>query len=508
MSASALRWAPALGAALAAIAIYAGTWSHGFAWDDDYLIVDNPSVHSFEHAGEWFASPWASGSELDRGRQQNALYWRPLTQASYALDWWIGGGSPSAFHVTNTLLHALTCALLAWAFAAGLRRARPDWSAASLAAGATAAGVLFAVHPVHGEAVALATYRTTLLVGCLSIASMWLWVRSEPGPTRREQIAVWVLFAAALASKEDAAVLPGLLALIDWTLRGRRRGYALRFAPFAALLAAWWLIRHQITAPPMLNFFAAATGGEVALTMAKVYLLDWRLMVWPWPLTPFYDWTILPVATGLAEPEVLAGSLGFAAAVGGTVWGLWRGARVWPLFIGGFTLALLPYSHVLPFFDVAGERFLYVPALFVCSLVGVAMAATWGRQAALRAATTIAIALVTMVFATLSADRVPHFSSTRMLLAHTAEWFPSSFNAHYELARMAMADEDWPVAVEQARRAHALLPDLEVAALLVANALNGAGQPKAAQQFLANEIARLGPAAPHSYRQWSPRSPR
>ena len=46
----------------------------------------NPSVHGFDRAAEWFSQPWSAGSSLGSGREQNALYWRPLAQATYALN--------------------------------------------------------------------------------------------------------------------------------------------------------------------------------------------------------------------------------------------------------------------------------------------------------------------------------------------------------------------------------------------------------------------------------------
>ena len=84
------RWALSL-VFVAAVAIYLPNLRNGWAWDDDYLVVDNPAVHSLAGAAGWFTKPWSAGTRSRQGRRQNALYWRPLTQASYALDWVLSG---------------------------------------------------------------------------------------------------------------------------------------------------------------------------------------------------------------------------------------------------------------------------------------------------------------------------------------------------------------------------------------------------------------------------------
>ena len=150
--------------AFVAFALHLPNLGHSFAWDDHYLVVHNPAVHSFEDAASWWTQPWAAGTESEQGRSQNALYWRPLTQASYALDWVLGGGSPGLVHAPNNLLHALCSALVALlAMGLGTRLPRGALGGRSAAIAGAVAGLLFAVHAVHSEAVHLITYRTTLI---------------------------------------------------------------------------------------------------------------------------------------------------------------------------------------------------------------------------------------------------------------------------------------------------------------------------------------------------------
>src|SRR5258707_3129032 len=101
--------------------------------DDLYIIAWNPLVHSLHGAWRAFGGPYWPP---DLGGQM----YRPLPLATFAVDWSVAGGHPALFHAMNLLWH--TGAALA---VTALARRLGDWTAALVA------GVIFAVHSVHGE---------------------------------------------------------------------------------------------------------------------------------------------------------------------------------------------------------------------------------------------------------------------------------------------------------------------------------------------------------------------
>ncbi len=74
--------------------------------------------------------------------ESSAGLYRPAAVVSYAVDWTVSGGRPWWFHVVNVLLHGLVTALVVVVAGAWL-----------LPVGALGAALLFAIHPVHVEAV-------------------------------------------------------------------------------------------------------------------------------------------------------------------------------------------------------------------------------------------------------------------------------------------------------------------------------------------------------------------
>ena len=139
--------------ALAAVLATSGARQGSFVYDDEYYLLQNPSV-----SGD--ASPWTA----QLGEESQAL-WRPLTVATWRWQWPESGpASARPFLTANVGLHALASLLLmllARRFGFGL-------------VPAALAGLLFAVHPVHAEAVAWISGRSELLA-CVFMLAAWCW---------------------------------------------------------------------------------------------------------------------------------------------------------------------------------------------------------------------------------------------------------------------------------------------------------------------------------------------
>jgi tetratricopeptide (TPR) repeat protein len=151
--------------AIVAVAAFATSLGNGFAYDDDVIIVDNPRVTAPASIGTIFTSPyWGS-------RERGGLY-RPVATLSYAWNHRLHGLEPFGYHLVNVLLHAAVSVLLVLVALEVL----------PLAA-ATLAGLLFAAHPIHVEAVANVVGRAELLAA-LGVLVAWLAARRATGGER------------------------------------------------------------------------------------------------------------------------------------------------------------------------------------------------------------------------------------------------------------------------------------------------------------------------------------
>jgi hypothetical protein len=362
---------------LAALAVYAHTVSFQFVYDDIYVIVKNPRLHSLGNWAEILASPW-----WPRG-----LY-RPFTSLTFAANWSLSPGEPYGFHLVNVLCHAVA-AILVWALA---HRLLP---AALAGAGALASGLVFAVHPVHVEAVANVVGRAEILATVFVLAATLLYLRhGDPDtPSRLPIYGAGTLFAAvlALASKETAFALPGVLLIADW-IRARVTGEALRariarswplWAGTLAISIGWLGLRTSIVGDLVGDTPAPGIDGagmvERIVIMAPVVAQYLRLLLFPAHLSADYSPDYLPLATTV-DARVLLGLLLLAICIAVAV-RLRDRAPVVSAGIAWTGVSILIVSNVLvPTGVMLAERTLYLASAGVCFVAGWAFATCTRRR--------------------------------------------------------------------------------------------------------------------------------
>ncbi len=184
------RWGPAAFSAALALALYAVTLGGTYIYDDSFLIGLDDRVQHPKLWGQFWTHDYFNGG-IDN------LY-RPLVSQSYGLQWWLHGNRPWAFHLVNLLLHAGACALVA-----EFARRLVDWRVGLIA------GLLFAAHPVHAEAVAGIVGRAELACAVGVVGAMVLFLHRPM--TRWRALAIFGLCLVAVLSKEQGLLLPLLL---------------------------------------------------------------------------------------------------------------------------------------------------------------------------------------------------------------------------------------------------------------------------------------------------------
>lgn len=358
-----------------AVVVYLNALPNDFAYDDHHIVAVNENIHQVSTWFEAFVTPYWPGAY---GRELGL--WRPVTTLSFGVQWVLGGGDPLLFHMVNVLAHLVVSVVILALFIELL----------SLPA-AFAGAALFAVHPVHVEAVANVVGYSEIISTLGVVAACLVHIRGGPVSTWRTAFAVGGLYVVAFGAKESGVTLPGLIFLVD-AARGhigfrevpryvqeRWKTYLVMLLVAIGLLGGRFAILGSIANP------FGPLGADLLAEIPKIWTLGdiWmhyvRLWVFPMDLAADYTPNVLPISISW-RPENIVG-VGLALLVLALTLVTWRK----PVLEGGsnttraaafgvvwFIIAMSPVSNTLFLSGVLlAERTLYLPS------VGLAAATGW-----------------------------------------------------------------------------------------------------------------------------------
>jgi tetratricopeptide (TPR) repeat protein len=293
-----------------------------------------------------------------------------------------------ALHATNVALHAINAILL-------LTVLRQLGAGRRVADAALIAALLFAVHPVHSEAVTYLSGRS------VSLMALFYLLAIQAHLAGRTSLSL-ATFLGAMLVRETAITLPLALLLIDrqrepqadWRsllLRGRWHWLLAGLGLLALLALPYFrhLMEVSFQARPFMDNLITQVGGTFYL-MGQL-LRPTGLNADP-VLPVFHDWS-------------WRWAIQVILFTGGVLWASWRwlrpgptsrqGTSLWLAFgLLWFLLHLAPTNSLVPRLDVANERHLYLAAAGLYLALGYAMAGT-RRGLALGAGLALALTLAT-----------------------------------------------------------------------------------------------------------------
>lgn len=469
-------------AVLIAMLALAAAWSslaNGFAYDDVYIL---------QKAGRHTMDGW--------WRDFAATYWpramggdgyRPLTVIAFRAQWLAGDGTPPLFHLVNVVLHVLT-AVAVFAFATALL---------PLAA-AVVAAALYAVHPIHVEAVANVVGQSELIVALLVTLAVTRYVRSRNQGTLGWPgwLAIGALYLVACFFKEHAIVLPALLLVAEVTVVADRAPMRQRLArarapalALGALALAYLFIRSRVVLGggagfvPFLPFQVVKFEPVDRVLTAVGVVPDWlRLLLWPARLSAQYSPQYVEIAQGPSIAQ-LPGLLLLLGLLGLTI-ACWRRSPVTSFGIAWAVITLLPSSNFLvPAGFIIAERTLLLPS--VGAVVAVASAIPWlyarvEHSGAAQLASAVGIVALVAVGLMHSNARNRVWRDNETLFTQSVLDAPTSYRAHHMLGQLYFQRGDRANGERHLRRALELFPHDPVVAYSLAEEYRKVGWCKPA----------------------------
>ncbi len=333
---------------------YGQTVTYPFVHDDVVFIQQNSRLAFFDWKNIFQGTviPVGPSSVIN-------VYYRPLLELLYRVEYVFFGLNPSGYHFLNILFHVANSFLVYWLV---------NLLAQGKRGYAFAVAILFLLHPVQSEAVACISGISNLLFAFLVLASLCLYLRNSV----TSRVLSLLAFALALLAKEQAVVLPVLILLLPVGSIGRHGNKSSsQIGGYIIILMAYFVIRKFFLAGDAMP--AIAFNHELFLRAASIprtVLMYLGTIFLPHDLHYYRSVDILRpngVSTGLLG-VVLAAVAGIILKVSQSH------RRLLLLGAGWFGITLLPVLNIVPLVNeysliLTAEHFLYLPLIGVLLFV-------------------------------------------------------------------------------------------------------------------------------------------
>ena len=333
--------------------VYLNTFGNGFVFDDNSLILRNHWIRDITFLPDIFTNnAWAFQAE------SSGNYYRPLMHVVYMLGYAISGLQPWGYHLLNVLLYICT-SVLVFLLAEILFH---DKAAASKGIPIPLmAGVIFAVHPIHTEAVAWVAGIPDLSYSLFCLLSLYLYIKSENRFNRYYFVSVTAFFVGTLF-KEPALSLIVFLIAYDLLLNKNKMGSSLllkRHIPFFLAASAYLGIRYFVLSGSIVpeRTGHAEYGLYDTVIIVSTYI---KQLVIPYKLQIVYSFR--PVGS-LFEPRMLV-ALFVIALVIAFYYLCFKRDKLAFFFLLIILTPLIPclYVKAISGPSLLAERYLYLPS--------------------------------------------------------------------------------------------------------------------------------------------------
>ena len=182
--------------------------------DDTFIMERNTFYHSWKNIPRLFEKGYninankiifSGGSPSDLGT--GSVGYRPISNLTYFLDYYLFQAKPYGSHLINILIHCVNAVLVYWIV-------NQIFSSSILG---IFAGLLFSLHPIQSEAVAVMSYRADIVAAMFVLFSFYFWIKFKQGGYIHKEYYGGSLTMCffALFSKESAFMLPLMILLFD-----------------------------------------------------------------------------------------------------------------------------------------------------------------------------------------------------------------------------------------------------------------------------------------------------
>ncbi len=225
--------------AVVSFVVYFNALKNNFVYDDNYQILANP----------WITDPkylydiWTKNNLAFNGAQSN--YYRPMMHTIYMFSYKLFGENPEGYHLINIIFHSGVSILVFFT----IKKLLENFGRTNSLLPSFLAALLFAVHPIHTEAVDGIAMVTEVAFCFFYLCSFYLYIKSKETVNKLNTLYIISIATYFISCffKEPALTLPLILVAYDLIEKKGMpdRRDLIRYAPFIVAATIYLALRYN-----------------------------------------------------------------------------------------------------------------------------------------------------------------------------------------------------------------------------------------------------------------------
>lgn len=403
---------------LFSLIIYFNTLFNKYAQDDAIVITENMfTKKGFSGIPGLFSHDTFFGFFQKEGKDKlvSGGRYRPLSPASFAVEYEFFGPNPLISHLVNILLYGLTILLL---FKTLLELLRTVFEEKKSILIAFVASLIFLIHPVHTEVVANIKGRDEIFSLLFSLGAVFFTFKYYKNRSIIALFYIFLLYLAALFSKENSVTILLVVPLIYYMFFRNKHGvFTQSYLPYILAFIIFMIVRTSILGfdfgsksmelmnNPFIklenNIWVDFTFMEKISTILLILGKYLQLMIVPYPLTNDYYPRQIPIMT-FADWKVIISMLSYILLIIISIF-YFKKNRIVSFGILFFLLTLSIVSNIVfPVGTNLSERFIYMPSVGISLVLAYFLFVLYKKN---KAISYFVMTLVLVTFSVISISR-------------------------------------------------------------------------------------------------------
>ncbi|MEO0339466.1 MAG: tetratricopeptide repeat protein [Bacteroidota bacterium] len=367
--------------------VYANTLGHDYTQDDAIVITENMfTTKGISGFGGILQYDTFYGFFKEEGKANLVTggRYRPFSLLTFAVEYSIFGENPAVSHLLNALLFAFTALMIYWVLLRLIPVGKYGTEAYFIA---LATALLFAVHPIHTEAVANIKGRDEILAFLGSLGALYFALQAFEKKQWLPHLWGALCLFAGMLSKENAITFVAIIPLTLYFFTTAKTADLFKVGlPYLAAALVFIGMRsavvpfslgeksYELMNNPFLRLengrYVAISFGEQMATVMYTLGKYVQLLIFPHPLTHDYYPKHIDLKTW-GDPMVLLSLVLYIGMIAYAIWGLRQ--KDWLSY--GILFYLLSLSIVSNVVFAIGtnmaERLIFMPSVGFCFIVAV-----------------------------------------------------------------------------------------------------------------------------------------